>query len=157
MANVTLIAYDPANQIARPVASADTPVDGSGLAVQTGAGGATFSATAGEAIASARLPLYVANASGKVLKITNNEDQVAGLIGLSAGSAAGDGSALSIYGPGQVISGFAGLTVGAEYWAWNGQIVLFSAVTSGHWCRPAGVAKSATELLFQPGPVIKKP
>lgn len=153
MASVTLITYDPALQIARPVQSGDTPVDGSGASIPSG----SMSATAAEAIASARLPLYIVAASGKVAKITNSEAQVAGLIGLSAGAAAGDGSSLNVNLPGQLLGGFAGLTVDAEYWAWNGQIVLFSAITAGHWCRPAGVAKSATELFFDLGPVQQKP
>jgi len=69
-----------------------------------------------------------------------------------------DAATATMHGDGSVVTGLAGLTPDAEYYAdpTTGQPGLYSAIGSGEWTMLLGRARSATELKLSFGAVFQK-
>ena len=93
------------------------------------------------------------NAEARLANATDASKPARGFVkaGFTAGQTA------TVYYDG-VISGLSGLTPGADYWldtTGGGITDDVSGFTTGNIVQPVGFAKSATELIFEPGEVIE--
>lgn len=96
-----------------------------------------------------------ADLSGKVRQCTNAEADVAGLRGFLRKAVAAEKSCL-LNVDGELADGFSGLTPGQEYFLDVAGVALYSALSASQWTRSVGVARTATKMDLQFGPVIQK-
>ena len=113
-----------------------------------------FVAIAGENLPDALVPMYLA-ADGKAYICQGDEVSITACAGLLE-TAVASGAVARILLPGNVISGFAGLTMEKELWANLGTLKYYSAVGSGNWTVSVGYPKSSTELNFIIGTPLMK-
>lgn len=95
-------------------------------------------------------------AGNYLLADANVEADQDSIQGISAGVYAA-GATATIHGDGSLVTGLAGLTPDAEYYAdpTTGLLGLIGAIASGEWTRLMGVARSATTFKIGMGAVFQ--
>lgn len=114
----------------------------------------TITATAGQTFTAPRVPVYVAD-DGLLYVVGNDELSVSAMCGLLKTTGA-VGDLVEVYLPNQRVSGFSGLTMGREMWAWNGQLTWYEMISTGDWGRPVGYPLALDALLFMLGTPVGK-
>lgn len=115
-------------------------------------GAAPTMLTADEAIAAGDFVNIHASSGAKIRKADASDDtRPADAFAPAAIAGAASGTVLM---PGQVLTGLAGLTPGADYWLSEtaGLITATQPTTTGNLVQKVGKALSATELFFSPQP-----
>lgn len=103
----------------------------------------------------AYLPVYITT-MGTLLPIVNTEESISNMIGFTTTSAA-FGSSVNIFLSGQIMDGFAGLTIGTEYFAYSSGITNnITTISINSWFRSIGSAVSSSKIIFNLGSTVER-